>query len=115
MSNGGAGEFLIKPWEVRGEGREFEKISNDYARAALALEQGLTGLGTPWGGDEPGSGFGTEYTEAQGMLLAGLNGLADRLGGIGTGLHTMAESVDRADGDVSADLAQLDAGRPPVV
>lgn len=112
MSSGGAGEFLIKPWEVRGEGREFEKISNDFARAAGVLEQGLTGLGTPWGGDEPGTGFGTAYTEAQGMLLAGLNGLADRLGGIGTGLHTMAEHADRTDSDVSADLAKVDTGRP---
>ncbi|MER5862326.1 hypothetical protein [Kitasatospora sp. NPDC002040] len=115
MGSGGAGEFLIKPWEVRGEGREFEKISNDYARAALALEQGLTGLGTPWGGDAPGAGFGTAYTEAQGMLLAGLNGLADRLGKVGANLAGMAEEVDRTDGDVSADLAKVHTGKPLVV
>ena|SRR5947209_2774814 len=102
MAASAAGEFLIKPWEVHGEGREFESISNDFARAALALEQGLTGLGTPWGGDEPGSGFGAAYGEAQPELLAGLHGLADRLGGIGTGLHTMADRTSGTEDEVTA-------------
>ncbi|MFJ8040698.1 hypothetical protein ACIRBX_09375 [Kitasatospora sp. NPDC096147] len=114
MSTGGTGEFLIKPWEVRGEGREFGKISQDFGGAAKALEQGMAGLGTPWGGDAPGSGFGALYTEAQGMLLAGLNGLASRLGQVGANLNTMADSVERTDGDVSADLGKVHPGVAPV-
>ncbi|MFI5533728.1 hypothetical protein ACIA8O_34855 [Kitasatospora sp. NPDC051853] len=114
MSTGGTGDFLIKPWEVRGEGREFGKISQDFEGAAKTLEQGMAGLGTPWGGDAPGSGFGTLYTEAQGMLLAGLNGLAGRLGQIGSNLGTMADSVERTDGDVGADLGRVHPDVAPV-
>ncbi|MFB7665755.1 hypothetical protein ACFC1R_17685 [Kitasatospora sp. NPDC056138] len=110
MAAGGAGQFRINPWEVRGEGREFEQLSNDFARAALALEQGMAGLGTPWGKDEPGSGFGKEYGEAQPGLLSGLNGLADRLAGIGTGLHTMADQSEGTEQDVAADFARQDRG-----
>jgi hypothetical protein len=105
MGTDGAAGFQIKPWEVHGEGREFENISNDFARAALALEQGLAGLGTPWGNDEPGSGFGSAYGEAQPGILAGLHGLAGRLGGIGAGLHTMADQSSGADDDVRTTFA----------
>ncbi|GAA0675240.1 hypothetical protein GCM10010193_30280 [Kitasatospora atroaurantiaca] len=110
MATGAAGEFRIKPWEVHGEGREFENISNDFARAALALEHGLAGLGTPWGKDEPGAGFGSAYGEAQTDIMAGLNGLADRLGGIGAGLHTMADQASRTEDDVRADFTGGKAG-----
>lgn len=110
MATGAGGEFLIKPWEVHGEGREFENISNDFARAALALEQGLAGLGTPWGRDEPGSGFGSAYGEAQPELLAGLNSLAGKLGGIGAGLHTMADQASGTEDEVSASFTSAGAG-----
>ncbi|WP_431679234.1 WXG100 family type VII secretion target [Kitasatospora sp. KL5] len=92
-----ADKVLIKPWELHGEGREFENVSNDFARAALELENGLAALGTPWGRDEPGEGFGTAYEGAREGVLAGLQGLADRIGGIGTGLHTMADNAEQAD------------------
>ncbi|MDH6124433.1 hypothetical protein [Kitasatospora sp. GP82] len=112
MAAGGSDEFRIKPWEVHGEGREFEQLSNDFARAALALEHGMAGLGEPWGKDDPGSGFGKAYGEAQPELMAGLNGLADRLGGIGTGLHTMADQASRTEEEVTSDFARQDRGGP---
>ncbi|MGW4893017.1 hypothetical protein ACWEQL_12260 [Kitasatospora sp. NPDC004240] len=93
----GNGEFTIKPWEVHGEGREFEKISGEYAKAAAALEQKLAALGTPWGLDRPGTAFAAVYGEAHGSLVGGLHGLAGRLGQVGTGLHTMAERTVDAD------------------
>ncbi|MGW6917129.1 hypothetical protein ACWGB8_25350 [Kitasatospora sp. NPDC054939] len=99
-SGAGGAEFTIKPWEVHGEGREFEKISADWARAAAALEQKLAALGTPWGLDRPGSAFAAAYREAQGSLLGGLNGLGGRLGHVGAGLHAMAERT--ADADTTA-------------
>ncbi|MGK4581491.1 WXG100 family type VII secretion target [Kitasatospora sp. HPMI-4] len=104
MATGGSDQFRIKPWEVQGEGREFEQLSSDFARAALALEHGMAGLGTPWGRDEPGEGFGKEYDQAQHGLLAGLNGLADRLAGIGAGLRTMADQASRTEQDIAADF-----------
>ncbi len=110
MAASTSGEFRLNPWEVHGEGREFENISNDFARAALALEQGLSGLGTPWGTDEPGTGFGTAYGEAQPQLLGGLHTLADKLAGIGTGLHTMA---DQASGTETEVTASFTAGGSP--
>jgi len=113
-----ADKVLIKSWEVHGEGREFENISNDFARAALSLENGLAGLGTPWGADEPGAPFGTAYGEAREGVLAGLQGLASRLGTIGGGLHTMADSVERTDQDVRADFQRAEGatgqGRPGI-
>ncbi|MEW1907034.1 hypothetical protein AB0442_01050 [Kitasatospora sp. NPDC085895] len=90
-----ADRVLLKPWELHGEGREFETVSNDFARAALDLENGLAALGTPWGRDEPGQGFGQVYEGAREGVLAGLQGLADRLGGVGTGLHTMADNAEQ--------------------
>ncbi len=105
---GGSGEhFSVDPWEMHGEGREFEKISNDFARATLGLEQSLAGLGTPWGADEPGSGFAAEYQQARETLLGALHGIADRLGEIGTGLHGMADRVTDTDGGITADFGSV--------
>lgn len=105
---GTAGNFQIKPWEVRGEGREFESISNDFARAALALEQKLGGVGTPWGHDGPGTQFDTVYLPARQDILAGLNALADQLGGIGTGLNTMADNASQTDDEVKAGFTKVE-------
>ena len=107
--NGGSGpgeHFSVKPWEMHGEGREFEQISNDFARAALGLEQSLAALGTPWGQDAPGSGFGSGYQEARESVFGALNGIADRLGKIGTGLHSMADHAADTDAGISADFAR---------
>ncbi|GAA2813952.1 hypothetical protein RMN57_17820 [Kitasatospora sp. CM 4170] len=106
----GGGSFVLKPWELHGEGREFEKISADFGKAAGALEQGLAALGTPWGQDRPGSGFAAAYREAQGGLIGGLRGLAGGLGRVGTGLHTMAERT--ADAETSAAAGFGGAARP---
>ncbi|GAA2745145.1 hypothetical protein [Kitasatospora cinereorecta] len=100
----------INAWEVHGEGREFENISNDFARAALNLENQLAGLGTPWGTDQPGQPFGAAYTDAREGVLAGLQGLSERLGKIGAGLHTMADSVERTDQQVRSDFTGIDTG-----
>ncbi|MEV6974663.1 hypothetical protein [Kitasatospora sp. NPDC093806] len=96
----GGNSFVIKPWELHGEAREFERIAQDFGKAATALEQGLAALGSPWGLDRPGTGFATVYREAHGGLLGGLRGLAGRLGQVGAGLHGMAERT--ADADSSA-------------
>ncbi|MER7750655.1 hypothetical protein [Kitasatospora sp. NPDC097643] len=96
------GEFVIKPWELHGEGREFERIGRELGKAVGALERGLGALGTPWGTDAPGSGFAAVYGHAHGELAAGLRGLAGRLGQVGTGLHTMAERVSDADTTAAA-------------
>jgi hypothetical protein len=113
-SGGGSGEhFSVDPWEMHGEGREFEKISNDFARASLGLEQSLAGLGTPWGTDEPGSGFGTEYQQARETVIGALHGIADRLGQIGTGLHGMADHVTDTDGGITADFGRVATSGAP--
>lgn len=105
---GGNSRFSIRPWEVHGEGREFERISADFAGAAAALEQKLGALGHPWGLDAPGSGFAAAYREAQGSLFGGLNGLAGKLGQVGAGLHAMAERT--ADADTTAAAGFTAAG-----
>ncbi|MER5640833.1 hypothetical protein ABT095_28265 [Kitasatospora sp. NPDC002227] len=97
--------FVLKPWELHGEGKEFESVSNDFARAATALEQGLANLGTPWGADRPGHGFGTAWTAAQPQLVAGINGLASKLGTVGSGLHAMADSVSGTEDEVTTSFA----------
>ncbi|MFJ9607882.1 WXG100 family type VII secretion target [Kitasatospora sp. NPDC101176] len=96
----GSGDFVLKPWELRGEAREFERIGRDLAKAVGALERDLAALGAPWGTDRPGSGFATVYGPARGELAGGLRGLAGRLGQVGAGLHTMADRT--ADTDTSA-------------
>ncbi|MGW3040688.1 hypothetical protein ACWC9T_11725 [Kitasatospora sp. NPDC001159] len=96
-SDGGSGGFVIKPWELRGEGREFEKIGRELGKAADALEEGLTALGTPWGADKAGSAFAAVYGPAHGELLGGLKGLAGGVGRVGAGLHAMAERTTDTD------------------
>ncbi|MBD0671565.1 hypothetical protein [Streptomyces sp. CBMA156] len=94
------GEFALRPWELHGEGREFERIGGELAKAVTALEQGLAALGAPWGTDRPGSGFAAVYGPARGELVGGLRGVAGRVAGVGAGLHTMAART--ADADSSA-------------
>ncbi|MGW3230905.1 hypothetical protein [Kitasatospora sp. NPDC001095] len=94
------GEFVLRPWELHGEGREFEKLGGELAKAVTALEEGLAAIGAPWGADQPGSGFATVYGQARGELVGGLRGLAGRVTGVGAGLHTMAART--ADTDSSA-------------
>ncbi|GAB7182400.1 hypothetical protein ATKI12_2231 [Kitasatospora sp. Ki12] len=99
-SDRGGGEFVLKPWELHGEGREFEKLGGQLTKAVAALERDLAALGAPWGTDLPGSGFAAVYGPAHGELVGGLRGLAGRVGKVGAGLHTMAERT--ADADTSA-------------
>ncbi len=99
-SDRAGGEFVLKPWELHGEGREFEKLGGELAKAVTALERDLTALGAPWGADQPGSGFAAVYGPAHGELVGGLRGLAGRVGKVGAGLHAMAERT--TDTDTSA-------------
>ncbi|MEU9042320.1 MULTISPECIES: hypothetical protein [unclassified Kitasatospora] len=99
-SDRAGGAFVLKPWELHGEGREFEKIGGELTKAVAALERDLAALGAPWGTDTPGSGFATVYGPAHGELVGGLRGLAGRVGKVGTGLHAMAERT--TDTDTSA-------------
>ncbi|SOB83448.1 hypothetical protein [Streptomyces sp. 1331.2] len=96
-SDRASGTFVLKPWELHGEGREFEKLGGELAKAVTALEQDLTALGAPWGADQPGSGFAAAYGPAYGELVGGLRGLAGRVGKVGAGLHAMAERTTDAD------------------
>ncbi|MGA5818692.1 hypothetical protein ACPC54_12650 [Kitasatospora sp. NPDC094028] len=96
----GAPEFVLRPWELHGEGREFEKIGRELTKAVSALEQGLAALGTPWGADGPGGVFAAAWGPARGELTGGLRGLATRVGQVGAGLHTMAGRT--TDTDTSA-------------
>ncbi|BAJ29200.1 MULTISPECIES: hypothetical protein [Kitasatospora] len=105
-------EIVIRSWELHGEGREFEKISDEFSSAAKQLESGLAALGAPWGPDEPGKPFGAAYGEAREGALAGLQGLSERLGRVGQGLHTMADSSERTDQEISADFTAPSANRP---
>ncbi|RKE19738.1 WXG100 family type VII secretion target [Streptomyces sp. TLI_171] len=97
-------KLVIRSWELHGEGREFESISNEFGGAARQLESGLAALGAPWGADAPGQPFGAAYGEAREGVLAGLQGLAERLARIGAGLHTMADRTERTDQEISADF-----------
>ncbi|MEU8920783.1 hypothetical protein AB0D10_07535 [Kitasatospora sp. NPDC048545] len=99
-SDRAGGQFVLKPWELHGEGREFEKLGGELAKAVAALERDLGALGTPWGTDRPGSGFAAVYGPARGGLVGGLRGLAGGVGKVGTGLHAMAERT--TDTDTSA-------------
>ncbi|KJS54727.1 hypothetical protein VM98_17290 [Streptomyces rubellomurinus subsp. indigoferus] len=96
----GAPGFVLKPWELHGEGREFEKVGRELAKAVGALERGLAALGAPWGTDGPGGAFAAAWGPAHGELAGGLRGLSTRLGQVGAGLHAMAGRT--ADADTSA-------------
>ncbi|MFD8701627.1 hypothetical protein ACFV1W_03255 [Kitasatospora sp. NPDC059648] len=96
-SDGGSGAFAIKPWELHGEGREFEKLGRELGKAVSTLEKGLAALGVPWGADQPGSAFAAVYGPAHGELLGGLRALAGQVGQVGGGLHAMAERTTDTD------------------
>ncbi|MFD5463991.1 hypothetical protein ACFWIQ_14410 [Kitasatospora sp. NPDC127059] len=96
-TDGDGGSFALKPWELHGEGREFEKLGRELGKAVGTLEKDLAALGTPWGADQPGSAFAAVYGPARGELLGGLTALADQVGGVGAGLHTMAERTTDTD------------------
>ncbi|MFG3226454.1 hypothetical protein ACGF07_16940 [Kitasatospora sp. NPDC048194] len=101
-SDGRSSGFFLKPWELHGEGREFERIGGELGKAVGALEKGLAELGTPWGTDQPGSAFAAVYGPARGELLGGLKALAGGVGGVGAGLHAMAGRTTDTD-TVTAD------------
>ncbi|MER7672109.1 hypothetical protein ABTY61_27130 [Kitasatospora sp. NPDC096128] len=96
-SDGDGGGFALKPWELHGEGREFEKLGRELGKAVGALEKDLAALGAPWGADQPGSAFAAVYGPAHGELLGGLKALAGQVGKVGAGLHTMAERTTDTD------------------
>ncbi|MGW2375068.1 MULTISPECIES: hypothetical protein [Kitasatospora] len=96
-SDGGSGGFVLKPWELHGEGREFEKLGRELGKAVGTLDKGLAALGTPWGTDQPGSAFAAVYGPAHGELLGGLRALAGQVGQVGAGLHAMAERTTDTD------------------
>ena len=98
-ADGESGGFVLKPWELHGEGREFEKLGRELGKALSTLEQGLAALGAPWGADQPGNALAAVYGPAHGELLGGLRALAGQVGQVGAGLHTMAERT--ADTDTS--------------
>ncbi|MFE3874597.1 hypothetical protein ACFXPX_09370 [Kitasatospora sp. NPDC059146] len=104
MAGGSTGEsdgdgtgFALKPWELHGEGREFEKLGRELGKAVGTLEKDLAALGAPWGADQPGSAFAAVYGPAHGELLGGLRALAGQVGQVGAGLHTMAERTTDTD------------------
>ncbi|MEV7118002.1 WXG100 family type VII secretion target [Kitasatospora griseola] len=105
-------KVVIRSWELHGEGREFETVAKEFGGAAKQLESGLAALGAPWGGDAPGKPFGVAYGEAREGVLAGLQGLVERLGRIGQGLHSMADSMQRTDSEISADFNAPSLNRP---
>ncbi|MFF0293319.1 WXG100 family type VII secretion target [Kitasatospora sp. NPDC004615] len=105
-------KVVIRSWELHGEAKEFETVSNEFGSAAKQLESGLAALGAPWGGDAPGKPFGTAYGEAREGVLAGLQGLSERLGRIGRGLHSMADNMERTDSEVSADFNAPSSNHP---
>ncbi|MFI9360580.1 hypothetical protein ACIG5E_05900 [Kitasatospora sp. NPDC053057] len=96
-SDGGSGAFVIKPWELHGEGREFEKLGRELGKAVSTLEKGLAVLGAPWGTDQPGGAFAAVYGPAHGELMGGLRALAGQVGQVGAGLHTMAARTTDTD------------------
>jgi hypothetical protein len=113
-SDGGSAGFVIKPWELRGEGREFERIGRELGKAVGALEKGLAALGTPWGTDKPGGAFAAVYGPAHGELLGGLKGLAGGVGRVGAGLHAMAERTTDTDTSTADGFgAKADPGAYP--
>ncbi|MFB7665031.1 hypothetical protein ACFC1R_13920 [Kitasatospora sp. NPDC056138] len=101
------GQFDIKPWELQGEGREFESISNDFARASMALSSGLEALGEPWGDDQIGEYFGTVYKGARDGIVESMDHLSEQIGKIGDGLQQMADAVSSTDEQLSAGLDQV--------
>lgn len=103
------GEFKLNPWELQGEGREFESLAEEFGKATDSLSKGLEALKEPWGDDDIGQYFGTVYTGARDGIVDSMNHLAEQLGKIGGGLQSMAASAAQTDDEVGTGMDRLDS------
>ncbi|MBB1255928.1 hypothetical protein [Streptomyces alkaliterrae] len=91
MSNDG---LQADPSVLQAEGRNFVKLSKDFARAVKTLENGLKAAGEyegrpPWGADDLGDNFGALYTGFRDGMFESMAHLTGRIDDIGNGLKGM--------------------------
>lgn len=94
-------QFDVLPSTLRSTAGSFSRESSSLADELAALRSALSGLGEPWGGDDPGRAFASQYQPNAQALLGNIAVLAEGLGTIRDGLLEMADNYRGSD-DASA-------------
>lgn len=90
--------FDVRPADLRGAAGSFRREEGALEGHLEALRSGLSALGEPWGDDDPGRSFGSNYQPSATALLANIGVVAEGLGSIRDGLLEMAEHYRGSDG-----------------
>lgn len=90
-------DFDVEPASIRDAASTWRSEAPRLADSAERLRSRLDGLGEPWGNDEPGRAFASQYDPNARELLATIERLAGGLGNVAAGLDAMADRYERAD------------------
>ncbi|MCX9193685.1 hypothetical protein C3Y87_20330 [Carbonactinospora thermoautotrophica] len=102
--------FEISPESLRAASRGMRRCAEDFAAAVERLRGRVLGAGSPWGGDEFGTLFGTAYTGCTELGLRALDHLASQLGDVAEALGKMGATTQAADEANAAGFRRLEDG-----
>lgn len=89
--------FDVRPADLRGCAGSFRREEGALEGHLETLRNGLSALGEPWGDDDPGRSFGSNYQPSATALLTNIGVIAEGLGSISDGLLEMAEHYQGSD------------------
>ncbi|KWW99046.1 hypothetical protein LI90_678 [Carbonactinospora thermoautotrophica] len=102
--------FEISPESLRAASRGMRRCAEDFAAAVERLRGRVLGAGSPWGGDEFGTLFGTAYTGCTELGLRALDHLAGQLGDVAEALGRMGANTQGTDEANAAGFRRLEGG-----
>ncbi|MGC9542580.1 WXG100 family type VII secretion target [Streptomyces sp. UG1] len=91
------GTFDVDTDVLRQQGRMFDGLGGDFARASKKLQSDLEGIGEPWADADFGEIFGEIYTPIRDGIFTSMDSLAERLQQIGHNLQDNARNYDASD------------------
>ncbi|MGH3387650.1 MAG: WXG100 family type VII secretion target [Actinomadura sp.] len=103
MSDG----FAINSGELRGSGRELQRLAEQLSNRQGDLNAQVTGSSAVWGADEEGTAFGVAYQEIVGKVQELLGAMAEAFDTVGANLSLTADNFDAAEEANTAQLAAI--------
>lgn len=99
--------FEVDTESLRRAAREFDAAVEALDDLLDGFDERLVALGEPWGGDDIGFLIGECYLPGYVTALACFDNNLDELGTYGDKLVAMADSYERADGEASRVLRDI--------
>jgi uncharacterized protein YukE len=101
-------QVRLDPDSVAAAGKDLAGRAQQMMDESAALENAVTGSGSPWGGDEAGSVFGLAYQAVVGEAFEAFASYTEQIGFAAATLVMQARSAAGTDQGNAADLY-----RPP--